>query len=173
LSTDNPLAKAALSILGNKFPQALSFNELVTQAQSLLGEATQVAEQARNELAEFLFAALRRGIAQIHTEAHVLPDQAGEFPIASPIARQQAQTHTVVTTLLHDTVALEDSLSRALLVLLDGTRNRAALVAELSTLLKAPEDQQRQAEYEALKANLSELVETHLKRLVRLGLLIC
>lgn len=173
MSTDNPLAKAALSILGEQFPKALSFDELVTHAQALLGNPTHEGEHARSELAEFLFATLRRGIAQIHTEAHTLPEQAGEFPIASPIARQQAQTHTVVTTLLHDTVGLDDPLSRALLVLLDGTRNRAALVADLNNMLKAPEDPQQQAQYEVIKANLPETVETQLKRLIRLGLLIC
>ncbi|HEY6530211.1 MAG TPA: class I SAM-dependent methyltransferase [Cellvibrionaceae bacterium] len=172
LSTDNILAKAALSILGDKFPKAIGFDALVTQAQELIGERVQVDEPRRAELAEFLFAALSRGIAQIHTEAHTLPEHASEFPIASPIARQQAQTSPVITTLLHDTVSLDDPLSRAMLVLLDGTLNREALVAELKTRLKPAQDAQGQAEYESFKANLPELVETQLKRLARLGLLI-
>ena len=172
MSTDNALAKAALKILGDQFPKAISFSALVTQAQELLGERTQLDESRRAELAEFLFASLSRGIAQIYTEAHNLPDHAGEFPIASPIARQQAQTSPVVTTLLHDTVSLDDPLSRAMLVLLDGTRNREALTEQLKTRLKPPQDAEGQAEYESFKANLPELVETQLRRLIRLGLLI-
>ncbi|RZA08546.1 MAG: hypothetical protein EOO68_01925, partial [Moraxellaceae bacterium] len=172
MSTDNNLAKAALSILGDQFPKAISFDALVMQAQQLLGERTQVDEPRRTELAEFLFAALSRGIAQIHTEAHNLPERASEYPVASLIARQQAQTSPVITTLLHDTVSLDDPLSRAMLVLLDGTRNRKDLEQELKTKLKPPQDAKGQAEYESFKANLPELVETQLKRLIRLGLLI-
>jgi methyltransferase-like protein/SAM-dependent methyltransferase len=118
MSTDNVLAKAALSILGDLFPKAISFPALVAQAQELLGEQAQVGELRQAELAEFLFAALSRGIAQIHTEAHNLPEFASEFPIASFIAQQQAQTSPVITTLLHDTVSLDDPLSRTMLVLL-------------------------------------------------------
>lgn len=172
MSTDNRLAKAALSILGAQFPKALSFTELVAQAQQLLGEAAQINEPRRTELAEFLWAALSRGIAQIHTEAVNLPDQASEFPVACALARQQAHSSPVITTLLHDTVSLDDPLSRAMLVLLDGTRNRAALVAELRQRVKPPHDEPSQAEYESFINNLPALVETQLKRLIRLGLLI-
>ncbi|HMU65864.1 MAG TPA: hypothetical protein PKE57_01885, partial [Cellvibrionaceae bacterium] len=172
MSTDNPLAKAALSILGAQFPKALKFADLVAQAQAMLADNSPVDEPRRAELAEFLCAALRRGIAQIHTEPHNLPEQAGEFPVASAIARQQAQHSPVITTLLHDTVSLDDPLSRAMLVLLDGTRNRAALVEELKTRAKAPQETQAQAEYAQFIANLPELVETQLKRLIRLGLLL-
>ncbi|HMW49909.1 MAG TPA: class I SAM-dependent methyltransferase, partial [Cellvibrionaceae bacterium] len=100
MSTDNPLAKAALSILGAQFPKALKFADLVAQAQAMLADNSPVDEPRRAELAEFLCAALRRGIAQIHTEPHNLPEQAGEFPVASAIARQQAQHSPVITTLL-------------------------------------------------------------------------
>lgn len=171
MSTDNVLAKAALSILGDQFPKAISFSQLVAQAQELLGERTPVDEARRAELAEFLYIALSRGIAQIYTEAHNLPEYPSEYPVASPIARQQAQTSPVITTLLHDTVSLDDPLSRSMLVLLDGTRNREELVKELRTRLKPPQDAQGLAEFEAFKANLPELVETQLKRLIRLGLL--
>lgn len=172
MSTNNVLAKSALSILGDQFPKAISFAQLIAQAQELLGEQAQVDETRRAELAEFLFVALSRGIAQIYTEAHNLPEVASEFPLASPIARQQAQTSPVITTLLHDTVSLDDPLSRSMLVLLDGSRSREALVEELRTHLKPPQDAQGQAEFESFKANLPELVETQLKRLIRLGLLL-
>lgn len=172
MSTNNQLAKAALSILGAQFPKALGFDELIAQSQQLLGAIGQVNELQRTELAEFLLAALSRGIAEIYTEPHTLPDKAGEYPKASPIARQEAQKSPVVTTLLHDTVRLDDPLSRAMLVLLDGTRDHAALIEALKSNIKKPENAEQQAEYEGFKAKLPELVEVQLQRLIRLGLLL-
>ena len=54
------------------------------------------------------------------------------------LAREQAQSSPVITTLLHDTVSLDDPMSRAMLVLLDGSRNRAALVEALIAGMKKP-----------------------------------
>lgn len=172
LSTDNPLAKAALCILGERFPHTIAFDALVTQAQALLGESVSADTVRRAELAEFLWVALKRGIAQIHTEEHHLPYQASECPVACPIARQQAQTSPVITTPLHNTVSLDDPLSRAILVLLDGTHNLASLTNELTNRLKPPQNAAEQAEYTSLQARLPELVAIQLKRLIRLGLLI-
>lgn len=172
MSTDNKLAKAALSILGSQFPSALPFDALVENAQQLLGQALTLTEPQRVELLEFLFAAFCRGIAQIHTEASALPTQAGEYPLASVLAREQAQSSPVITTLLHDTVSLDDPMSRAMLVLLDGTRNRAALVEALIAGMKKPANTEQLAEYDAFKAKMPELVEVQLQRLIRLGLLL-
>ena len=171
MSTDNPLAKAALCILGDQYPTAIQFNDLLIKAQQLLAEEAQVDDPRRAELAEFLFASLSRGIAQIHTEPHALPECVSETPLASPIARQQAKASPVITTLLHDTVSLDDPLSRAMLVLLDGSCNRVTLIEQLKAGVKAPENPAQQAEYEAFLAQLPMLAEVQLKKLLRLGLL--
>ena len=58
--------------------------------------------------------------------------EAGEFPLASPLARVQAQTEQeALTSLRHANVAVTDLRRRALLPLTDGTRDRAALIDAL------------------------------------------
>ena len=55
----------------------------------------------------------------------------GERPVASALARVQAARGTHVTNLWHATVEVPDDLGRRLITLLDGTRDRAALLQEM------------------------------------------
>ncbi len=71
-------------------------------------------------------------ILHIHPPAPVIA--AGERPRASALARLQARDQTSVANLRHATVPVEDELDRRLLMALDGTRDRAALLAELPEL---------------------------------------
>ena len=63
--------------------------------------------------------------------APALAGTASERPVASALARLQAAEGMRVTTLLHTSVEVGDELGRRLIRLLDGTRDRAALTAEL------------------------------------------
>ena len=56
------------------------------------------------------------------------PPTAGERPRASALARSQARPGAVVTTLLNQVVRITDEPTGALLRLLDGTRDRAAIL---------------------------------------------
>jgi hypothetical protein len=51
--------------------------------------------------------------------------------VASALARLQAAEGTRISTLRHATVEVPDALGRRLIGLLDGTRDRAALLQEL------------------------------------------
>jgi 2-polyprenyl-3-methyl-5-hydroxy-6-metoxy-1,4-benzoquinol methylase len=55
----------------------------------------------------------------------------GERPSASGLARWQARQGAEMTTLAYTTVRMEEPAARALIALLDGTRDRAAIRAEL------------------------------------------
>ena len=72
-------------------------------------------------------------------EAFVSPPRfAGEIserPLADPLTRQQAKAIETVTTRRHTTVRL-DPLARRILVYLDGTRDTAAIVAQLQRDLR-------------------------------------
>ena len=62
---------------------------------------------------------------------------AGERPRASPLSRYQASRGAqAVTNLLHATVDLKHSLARQVLVMLDGRRDRAAIVSDLARLFR-------------------------------------
>jgi hypothetical protein len=67
---------------------------------------------------------------------HVLPPGVvslpGERPRAGALARYEAATREELTSLLHTRVRISDASARRLVTLLDGTRDRAALVAELN-----------------------------------------
>jgi hypothetical protein len=154
LKTDDAHAKAALRRLGEVWPRSLSFPEL---------QAVAGGEPA--PLAEILFQGCRTGLLEAYTNPPRFAATAGELPAASPLARVQAQQSALVTTLRHTTVELEDTADRCLLLLLDGTRNRDALVDELRSFLRSldkPEGGDIQA----------ELLEMRLQRLAKQALLV-
>ena len=131
LQTDQPLAKAALLHLGRVSPRALRWDELVAAVnQRLVEVTTDDSENAGDReavLAEIIHAAVGAGLVQLHLYQPSLVYEASERPLASRLARFQASRGEVVTNLLHQNVELDDALSRRLVELLDGTRDRAAL----------------------------------------------
>jgi hypothetical protein len=80
---------------------------------------------------EALLGAYAANMLSLHASPPRLAYRPGERPEASPLARRQAAEGEFVTTLRHRSVRLEDDLGRRLVTLLDGTRDRAALAAEL------------------------------------------
>lgn len=130
--TDDALVKAALIALDEARPQALHFEELLARVLSDLrrgGIPEKGDEGAR--LAEAILACLCAGVVELGTRRRRLATSAGERPEASRLARLQARSGPVVTGLLHNTIALQDLLLRDLLQLLDGTRDRPALLEVL------------------------------------------
>ena len=115
LETDSAVAKIALCRLAGVWPQSIRFSDL-----GAVGEAAR--------LAEILFQGYRVGLLELHTLAPQFAATAGDHPIASPLARLQAQQGAVVTTLRHTLIEVDDAIDRRLLQLLDGTRNREALL---------------------------------------------
>jgi hypothetical protein len=79
--------------------------------------------------------------------------------VASPLARIQARAGETVTTLLHTSIEIRDPVARRLLVLLDGTRDRAALTEELLPLTGGSRE------------TLALALDQNLLALARLGLL--
>jgi SAM-dependent methyltransferase len=80
----------------------------------------------------------------------------GERPEVSPLARWQASRGPEMTSLAYQTVRMEEAAARELIMLLDGTRDRAAIRADLQArtgLELSPED---------LEANLVELTRLFL-----------
>lgn len=114
LETDSAAVKVALCRLAEAWPQSIQFSDLGT------------AEDAAR-LAEILFQGYRVGLLELHTLPPRFVPHAGEYPVASPLARLQVQQGAVVTTLRHTLIELDDATDRRLLQLLDGTRNREAL----------------------------------------------
>jgi hypothetical protein len=100
------------------------------------------------------------GTVELYIDPPALAAVAGERPVASPVVRWQARRQPSVTNLRHETLRIDDPLALALLVLLDGTRNRPELAAALAGRLP-----------EAERASASDRVATYLSHFALHGLL--
>jgi len=138
MATDQPLAKAAMLCLGEAWPRALSFADLLRAARSLVTseprESTSDPDQDTVPLCEILLATYAAGLIEVHLCPPTFLAEPSSAPVASAVARLQLKIHNIVTTLRHTSIAVEDELGRQLLLRLDGTRDRAVLLAELNEL---------------------------------------
>lgn len=136
LSTDHGLSKAAILHLGEVWPQAVGFSDLLAAALERLGAAAAaVRAQGAEEVAklvDILFRASRGGQVTLHLFPPRLTTAVSARPRASRLARMQATQGTLVTNLAHGTVLLEDPIVRRFLCLVDGTRTAAELAVALA-----------------------------------------
>jgi methyltransferase-like protein/SAM-dependent methyltransferase len=159
IATSQPALKSALVILGALWPRRVPFNQLLSLARERAGRDETTLDSDRRDLADFLVRCYAIGIASLHAHASTFVIEISERPIASPLARLQISQSDTVSTLRHQPVKIEDALLREVLRLLDGTRDRDALLEELAKTVQASED-------------LARDLETCLKSLAELGLLV-
>jgi methyltransferase-like protein/SAM-dependent methyltransferase len=163
LRTDHPGAKAALLVLAEAYPMALGWEELRSRAAQRLG--VHGGEVDTRALTEILFGACKRGLVRLHVHRPEFVVEAGDWPVASRLARAQSAKGKSVVSLVHESVYLEEDLSRQFLRLLDGTRDRAALSGELLVLA-------RKLNPEVTAEQVSAAVERNLHRAARSALLV-
>ena len=156
---DEALLQAILDALVAAAPRRLSLDELRAR---LAARPDAGMWTARNPefIQKLVLGAARIGAVGLHMHAPALSTEPKEKPVASPIARLQAQTGSVVTSLCHDSVKMDDETARKLLLLLDGTRDRAELARELGDLLPADASARNDA------------LATHLGMLAKLALIV-
>jgi SAM-dependent methyltransferase len=123
MTTNLPLAKAAILYLAARWPLAAPFGEL---------------PGASAALADLLLKIYASGLLELHVVPSRFTLEASERPRAFSLARLQAGSESFVTTLLHSTVGLDDALGRRLVTLLDGTRDRASLLRDLASESSGP-----------------------------------
>jgi methyltransferase-like protein/protein-L-isoaspartate O-methyltransferase len=166
LSTDNRLIKAALLALGEAWPAAVSFDDLVQRAVDRLAESLREERLAEDveALVQLMFRACRSGLVELHVHPPALTTSVSERPLASRLARLQSESEQLITNLRHAHIALEDEVARRFLRLVDGTRTIDDLVRDLRADLAAD------ANYDQ-NVVTSESVARNLKLLGRLALL--
>ena len=153
METSHPAVIALMDRLEAAWPRALSFTEIEPGLSAAGFSLDQGGAALLMRLAVAKFIELRVWNAPV---AAAIPSQ----PRASAIARLQARTSPHVTTLLHTTARFDDPLVRSFLQLLDGTRDRTALLAALT------------AEYPGIPAEeLEQGIGSNLKLLHRAGML--
>jgi SAM-dependent methyltransferase len=116
LTTDQPAVIAAFDRAAAAWPAALWIRDI---------------EGDRATLGYALLGAYAANLLHLHACPPRLVTKPGAHPTASRLARHQAAQGDLVTNLRHRSVRLEDDLARRLVTLLDGTRDRAALVAAM------------------------------------------
>jgi methyltransferase-like protein len=137
MKTGHPLTKAVMMHLGSVWPRSLSFEELLSGALRLLGKTP--GKEDTPLLGKILENAFRVGFVELNFQAPRLSLHPGERPLASSVARIQAQRGEIVANLRHIPVRLEGEISRKILQMMDGTRDRAALAKELQSVLQQQE----------------------------------
>ena len=163
MSTNNPLAKAAMVHLGRIWPQAVAVSELLPIARSEAGRdspaTSATIDEDSNWLSDMVLKMYAANFLELHMRAAPFVSKPSERPQASALARAQLGNGTRVTTLRHAVIEVEDETSRQLLSLLDGSRDRAELLTELRERLP-------------LKDVTPEQLELNLNRLAQFALLV-
>jgi methyltransferase-like protein/2-polyprenyl-3-methyl-5-hydroxy-6-metoxy-1,4-benzoquinol methylase len=182
LSSSQPIVKAALVCLNERWPQAVACPELAAAARRLLEtKAVEAAERKDSSgetqaLCASVLTAFSKGLCELHTHPGSFVLAAGERPRACPLARHQAGQRDSVINRRHERMSL-DSFERQLLPLLDGENDRPSLVRKLAglaasgTLVVRIDDKPVIDPQEMQKAIASEL-EARLRHLGRCALLV-
>ena len=134
-TSTNPLTKALLLTLFERWPRSVPFDEVARLVHGRLDRPagpTPVAFDRRPEaLAEALLQCFVGGVVDLHAFEPPLAAEIAERPKASPLARLQAETSPRVTNLRHRVVEL-GPFDRLVLGLLDGDRDGFALIDGLA-----------------------------------------
>jgi SAM-dependent methyltransferase len=150
ITTSDLLVAAAMDELTESWPAALMFDELLARAwrRASPGSAEPPPSEAGGHLTEVMLEAYVVHVVELAGCVLPIASHPAERPVASPLARAQcAAGSPVLTTLVPGNRALELEPERRLLALLDGTRDRGVLAAELAM---GPE---------ALEASLGRLID--------------
>jgi SAM-dependent methyltransferase len=130
----NPLTRSALRALIDRWPEGVALDALYDSARAMPGQVAAGAGDpaaARKAFSDEVLQLYAAGIVQLRLWSPPVTNAVAERPAAGALARLQATRGGPVTNLLHQPMAI-DAFDRALIPLLDGTRDVAALAAEMS-----------------------------------------
>lgn len=128
LTVGLPLLKAALVALHQRWPLSSGFDDLYAEATAMLGSARP--EGDPSSFAAYLLQAHRTNLVDLNTVDPPLAAEPGERPLAGALTRRDAGRGSRVVN-LRGAPALLGELDRLILPLLDGARDRAAVVEAL------------------------------------------
>lgn len=176
MQTSHPLAKAAVCVLGQEWPLALPFADLVQRAAAMLGPEP-ANDAAELELAEFLLIADSTDFARLLVTAPRWSRTVTARPVASPLARWQAARGVPVTNVCHQTLRMDDPVIRQLICLLDGTREHPLIIEDLAVFMAANGLELRQqgtpvTDGQMVRTLLTAALEANLAKLARACLLV-
>lgn len=138
VSSDQPVVKAALLQIARSFPAPQSFAELLDTARSEVGHDESTLDADCEALRHALLLAFQLGLLTLTCDAPRFAARPGAQPRASALVLAQLDRGAeLVTSLRPSVVRLENPLTRELVRLLDGSRDRAALLDALAGRMAA------------------------------------
>jgi len=140
LKTKNTVLKALLYTLTECWPAALPFEEISALVTKKLSDVIVTGEQEQVSVPKvcnsFLLQLLIRGDLDFRFVENRFTTKVSERPCVSSLARHQARTGTAITTLRHNMLN-PDAITRLLLQVIDGTKNRSELADIVAQLIKS------------------------------------
>ncbi len=160
-----PLVQCTLDALARRWPEKLTFDEVVDAVGELVGR--ELDEALQEELAMLLRVCAGSNLIDLGLRPLAARRLPGDRPEACPVARvHAAEGVSRVANDAHRAVPLEDA-DHVVLPLLDGTRDRSALAAALSERLDSDD-----LEDANLPTDPAMAVEAVLRRYAKWGLLV-
>lgn len=179
ISTSQPLIKAALLHLGETWPDYVLHEDLLAAGRARIEAAGHPAPTSPDAIKRFeanLVQCCTGEVVALHSHPPSFLSHPTEAPAASPVARAQARRGELVCNRRHEVVRL-DTFDRHLIELLDGTRDRSQLIAQLAAAaaegrLIVMEHQRQVQNFEDAKRVFGIALPEALARLARSALLI-
>lgn len=132
VTVNQPFVKVVLYEMSQAWPGSMGFDDLLDRARSVAPLLNR--EDAEAMLREVLLRMHVPGLLEPSVVPYRYPARPTARPVASRLARHQIRFGTRVTSLRHRLVEIDNDTGRQLLPLLDGSRDVAALQAELTAL---------------------------------------
>lgn len=177
VETSRPITKAALIVLKEKWPRAVTLTELISESIRRLDDARADHPETKTILATDLLHCYSARVVSFHTWQADFVTEVSEKPTAAPLAAYMCrQNRMTVTNQRHENIGL-DAVAQHILPLLDGTKDRSAILDHVSELVKAGKLTARRGgevitDPDQLKKFLQDAVEQTLKRLAQNALLV-
>ena len=178
LTTDHPVIKASLAMVGNAFPAALDFEDALTAARRVCDSQATIEEDA-SALAHAWTAAFGLGLLVLHCDPPVFAAEAGTKPRTNALARMQLDAGAdLVTSLRPSMIRIDGGLALELIRLLDGHRDRDQLLHDLAERMaslpgdsNAADGEQQQHDPAWWREALVDKLESGLEQVARMALL--
>ena len=128
-STGDPATRKAVEVLITRLPGSSSLDELVT---ALSAQGLRLDAQTRFNIADALLKMALANIVNVSTEPAQAAPSLTAKPVACPLLRGDAAAGLLSTANLRHELAVLDIVAQIVTPLLDGTRDREALVAAVA-----------------------------------------
>jgi len=177
VETAIPIVKAALLILYEHWPCAMSVTSLCNNALALISETAPAnAESCHRQLMQELFQLFVSNVIEVHSWQSTCVLVVSERPKVHPLAAYQAEVSDWVVNMRHEHIPL-DVFTKALIPLLDGSLDHGQLLDSMvqkaqGSVIQITINDEPVFEESRLREVISELIVKSLGKFAKAGLLV-